>query len=456
MNNKSTREFVQNLIVSLLHTKFGEKKMKKHVKLSIILLFLFVTIGCSQELGKSVVDTEDEITLNVAIHVANPKGQEPAFYSIVQEFMEKHPEIKIDLHGTEQKAHIKKIKMMAQSDTLPDIFWVLPATAKELEDAGMLLDLTPFLKSNSTLVENLYPNMLTPYNHNGHQFGLPYQSLVTGFWYNKAIFEENDVKIPETYDDLIVAVETFREKKIVPIAKGANDPYSVWAFLTMLTRYGYFDKIDNILEGRESYNNEDFLNFYRKIAVLREVGAFPENVATQTYFHAVQMFLNGEAAMLDAGIWETKKIEESSIADDVGFWWGPTFSDGVGNQKISSIVPAAPIVVNKYVEQDKEKYDAVMKFLSFFYSNEGANILIENQVVPILKSDREIDSDLHPVFASVMKVMNDSSWVSQPNQPDLIVSEGIANAMYDSIYGVINGIYTPEEAIKVVESKIAQ
>ncbi|MFS0777730.1 extracellular solute-binding protein [Neobacillus sp. 3P2-tot-E-2] len=432
--------------------------MRKYVNVSIVLLIFFVTIGCSsKEIEKTVNDKASEnITLDVAIHVANPKGQEPAFYSIVERFMEKYPDIKIELKGTEQKAHIKKIKMMAQSDSLPDIFWVLPSSAKELAEAGLLLDLRPFLIENPEMVEKLHPNMLDTYSLDGLQFGLPYQSLVTGIWYNKAIFEKYHLKLPETYDDLKTAVKTLHANNIIPIAKGANDPYSVWAFLTMLSRYGYFEKIDSILSGDESYNNEDFLNYYQKIAELRELGAFPKNVATQSYFQAVQMFLNGEAAMLDAGIWETKKIEESQIAGDVGFWWGPTFADGVGNQKISSIVPAAPLVVNKHVEKDKAKYEAAMKFLGFYFSEEGAAIMIDNQVAPIIKFDGEIDSDLHPVFANVMNVMNDPSWKSKPNQPDLIVSEGIANAMYDSIYGVINGIYTPEEAIKIVDSKIAR
>jgi raffinose/stachyose/melibiose transport system substrate-binding protein len=431
--------------------------MRKYVNVSIVLMIFFVTIGCSKELEKTVNDKKaEEITLDVAIHVANPLGQEPAFYSIVQRFMEKHPEINIELHGTEQKAHIKKMKMMAQSDTLPDIFWVLPSSAKELAESGLLLDLQPFLHNHPEMVEKLHPNMLDSYNLDGLQFGLPYQSLVTGIWYNKALFEEHNLKLPETYEDLKKTVQTFHANNIIPIAKGANDPYSVWAFLTMLSRYGYFEKIDSILAGNESYKNEDFLNFYRKIAELRELGAFPKNVATQSYFQAVQMFLNGEAAMLDAGIWETKKIEESQIAGDVGFWWGPTFTDGVGNQKISSIVPAAPLVVNKHVEKDKAKYEAAMKFLGFYYSEEGASIMIENQVAPIIKFDGEIHADSHPVFANVMNVMNDPSWESKPNQPDLIVSEGIANAMYDSIYGVINGIYSPEEAVKVVDSKIAR
>ena len=45
------------------------------------------------------------------------------------------------------------------------------------------------------------------------------------------------------------------------------------------------------------------------------------------------MFLGGQAAMFDSGAWDTKKFDESDLKDSIGFWWGPTFEDGVGNQE---------------------------------------------------------------------------------------------------------------------------
>jgi raffinose/stachyose/melibiose transport system substrate-binding protein len=53
------------------------------------------------------------------------------------------------------------------------------------------------------------------------------------------------------------------------------------------------------------------------------------------------MFLDGKAAMVDAGAWETARMQSSPIANSVGFWWGPTFANGVGNQRVSMMVPTA-------------------------------------------------------------------------------------------------------------------
>lgn len=430
--------------------------LKRWLSLSILFVLMIASVlGCSSTSEKTSADGSKEVTIDFAIHVANPKDQEPAFYQMVQKFKEKYPNIKINLIGTDQKEHIKNIKMQAQSNTLPDIFWILPATAKELEEAGMLLDLSPFLNDKTVDPNKFQKSMINTYNLKGHQYGLPYQALVTGFWYNKALFDKYNLKLPETYEDLKAATKVFKENDVTTIAKGAKDPYSVWAFLTMFSRYGYFDKIDQILVGKEKFNNADFLKLYQKIDELAKLGAFPKNVQTLSYFQAVDMFLNGKAALLDAGVWETQKIQQSAIGKETGFWWGPTFSDGSGNQKLSSVVPAAPLVVSKKVKDDKAKYDAVKKFMGFYYSEEGAQIMLDNQVPPVIKYSGQIDKAANPVFAKVVEAMNDPAWESQPNQPDLIVSEAIGNAIYDSIYGVINGVYTPEEALKVVDKKIS-
>jgi raffinose/stachyose/melibiose transport system substrate-binding protein len=438
--------------------------MMKRVKLlpflSLLLLMVISVLGCSQS-NESATDpvegseASEEVTIDFAIHVANPEDQEPAFYQTVEKFMEQNPDITINLQGTDQQEHIRNIKMKSQSNALPDIFWMLPASAQELEEAGQLLDLTPFFDNNPKLVEKFHMNMFETYQIDGKQYGMPYQPLVTGFWYNEALFDQYNVDLPETYEDLTEAVKVFKENDVVSIAKGARDPYSIWAFLTMFSRYGYFDKIDDILAGEESFHNDDFLKFYEKIDELRELGAFPANITTQSYFQAVETFMTGEAALLDAGVWETKKIEESELANDVGFWWGPTFDDGVGNQNLSSIVPAAPLVVGKHVEDDQAKYEAVMKFLQFYYSEDGAQIMLDNQVPPMIVFNGQIDEEKHPVFSKVVEQMNRTDWESQPNQPDLVISESIANALYDSIYGVMNGIYSPEEALDVVENRIS-
>ncbi|MGM0884445.1 MAG: ABC transporter substrate-binding protein [Bacillota bacterium] len=401
-------------------------------------------------------NAQKAVTLSIAMHVANVKDQEPYMYGIIQKFQEKYPNIKIDLQGADTQEHVKKMKMMAQSDTIPDIFWMLPAPAKEMNKAGLLLDLNEFLKENPEIAASIDSKMVNAYQDGGKQFGLPYQALVTGLWYNKALFDQYGLKVPETYDELLAAVKVFKKNNVVTIAKGAKDTFSTWAFLGMLTRYGFFDKIDNIQAGTEKFENPDFLKLFNKIDELRINGAFPDNVTTLSYFQAVEMFTAGKAAMLDAGVWETKKIESSPIAKTVGFSWGPTFADGAGNQKIAMAVAAAPLVASVKVKEDAAKYDAVTKFFGFFYSQDGAAVMAENEAPPVVKYTGSVDKEKYPVYADVISKLNEPGWDRPAAQPDLVLSEAVANQLNDSIYGVINGIYKPEEALKLIDSKVSK
>ncbi|WP_046174883.1 ABC transporter substrate-binding protein [Domibacillus indicus] len=421
---------------------------------SLLLLISAFLVGCSN--NDSEQSANGTTTIDFAIHVANPAEQEPAFYQLIEKFQAENPDIKINLIGKEQQEHVKSIKMMSQSDKLPDVFWMLPASAAELQDAGMLMELNEFIDGNPDIKDALNENMLNTYVADGKQYGLPYQPLVTGLFYNKALFDQYGVKVPQTYEELTAVTKVFEQNGITTIAKGAKDEYSVWAFLTMLSRYGYFDKIDAILAGEESYNNQDFVNYYAKIDELRKLGAFPDNVSTQSYFQAVEQFLNGQAAMLDSGMWDVQKIEQSKIGKDVGFWWGPTFKDGVGNQQVSSVVPAAPLLVSKKVGEDEAKKEAILKLFKFYYGEEGTQIMAENQVPPMTNAEVTINEEEHPLFKRLVDQIQLEGWESQPNQPDLVVPEAIANAMYDSIYGVINGTYTPKQAAKVVADKISE
>lgn len=397
----------------------------------------------------------EKVSFDLSMHVANVQEQEPAVYGIVQAFMEKNPNVTINLMGEETNEHYNKMKMDAQAGTLPDVFFNLLAPSKEMAAKGDLYNLDDFIKENN-LNAIMNDNMVNSMNVDGSVYGLPYQKLVTGFWYNKAVFDKYNVKVPESYDELLEASKVFKENGIVTIAKGAQDPYSIWGTMGLLCRYGYFEKIDAILGGTEKYNNPDFVNFYKKLDELRNAGAFPDNVATSTYYDAKEMFMSGQAAMFDSGTWESAYLEGSSYKDSIEFSWGVSFNDGVGAQNVSMQVPHAPLCISAKVAEDPAKEAAVLDFFKFYYSDEGAKIMIDNLCTPPTNYSGEIEAAFlseHPVFGKVLDAMKLDT-VSPIMQPDNVSTEAFGNAMYDSIYGVINGVYTPEEACDMVDNEI--
>jgi raffinose/stachyose/melibiose transport system substrate-binding protein len=404
--------------------------------------------GCSTAGGSD--DGTTSITLSM--QNADVESADPATWAIIQAFEDAHPDITVEVSGEAVADHLQKLSIAAQSDTLPDVFWVYKSTAAEMNDAGKLLDLAPIL-DEAGITENLPASTVSNFSDGDTIFGVPYQGLLTGLWYNKKVLADNGLELPTTFDELVEVAKALDAKGITMISNGANQSsFSVWSFLVDLERFGFSEKIDGILDGSESYDNPDFLALYEHIAELRDAGAFASNVSTQTYQQAVDQFTSGNAAMLDSGVWASSAIQDAGI--DAGFWKGPEFADGVGNQNIIMNVASAPLAVSAKVADDDAKLAAVSDFIEFYYSDEAQQLLVDNGQPPVTNYVPTLDETTQSALKAALDATTADEVSSPQTQPDLVVSTAVASAMYDSIYGVIQDQLTPQAAVELVQKAI--
>ncbi|MDD7040442.1 MAG: extracellular solute-binding protein [Oscillospiraceae bacterium] len=435
--------------------------MKKRLISLLIMCTLLVGLSAcgssdnATDNGEESSAKDGKITFTFAEHVADIEEQAPQVYAVVEEFMKQNPDIVIEMTGSAQDEHTQKIKLASQSDTLPDLFYSLKGDADAMAKEGQLADISADIMDDQEFVDGFLPGMLEVMEMDGAIYGLPAEIFCNGIWYNKALFDECGLEIPVTYDDFMNCVKVFNEKGIVPMARGTKDVWSSWSLMTMHCRYGFFDHIDGILEGSDKWLNDDYLLFYEKLQDMAEKGTFPDNTASIGYWEATEMFLGGQAAMFDSGAWDTKKFDESDLKEDIGFWWGPTFSDGIGNQELSMKAPSHPYCVSaKTKEEEPEKYEAIIKFLKFYYGPEGTAIIArDNQSVPVTRYEGEVDEESYPVFAKVIDCMNDD-WESPDTCPNMTLPGQFETTYFESMVGVINGIYTPEEALQFLDDQM--
>jgi raffinose/stachyose/melibiose transport system substrate-binding protein len=410
---------------------------------------LFGVAACGGSNGAG--DNDGKTTITLSMQNPDVKTADPATWAIINAFEKANPDIHVDVSGQAVAEHLQSLSIAAQSDTLPDVFWVYKATAEDMLANGLLMDLKPTLDELG-ITGHLPQSTVSNFTAEDKIFGVPYQGLLTGLWVNTKILADNGLEVPTTFDDLVNVAKTLESKGIVTISDGANQSsFSVWSFLVWLDRFGYEDKINGILDGSESYDNDDFVRMYEHIAELRDAGAFASNVSTQTYQQAVDQYLKGDAAMLDSGVWAASAIQDSAVGPDTVFWNGATFDDGVGEQNIVMNVASAPLVVDHKVADDKSKLAAVKKFLAFYYGDEAQQLLVDNGQPPVTDYQPTIDPAEQSVLKSALDVANDPALTSPQSQPDLVVSTAVANAVYDSIYGVIQDQLSPDEAVDLVQ-----
>ncbi|WP_412362593.1 ABC transporter substrate-binding protein [Faecalimonas umbilicata] len=396
------------------------------------------------------------MVIDFGIHVANPKEQESVTYNIVQAFNEKNAgKYKVEFQAADTESHSKNMKLAASDNTLPEIFWLDASEAPEYSNAGVLLDLNDFLNEN-TEIKDALGGMESAFTDDNGQYGLPYQCNVQGIFYNKELFDKVGVAYPTgetTYEDMLGMLAKFKENGITPLSIGSkNSGFAMWEFNETLARYGWEENIDSILAGDKKFNNEDLVTCFEKLKGLAEAGAFPENMATIEYFDAKQLFNEGEAAMFGTGQWDCAEFDKN-IGEKIGFWWGPTFTDSDYDQEVAMKVPSAPIVVNAEVAEDEEVQEAVFEFLKFYYSKEAAELSYEGSIFPATNYEGMSATDTQYAMNAMLDTLA-SGWDSPSTAPDLTVTSAVQEALYNSLFGVMQETYTPEEALDLMDEAL--
>lgn len=436
----------------------NSKRLKKWCSVAMVSMVVVGTLsGCGSS-GKESSKEGDggEVVIDFGIHVANPKEQESVTYNIVQAFNEKNAgKYKVEFQAADTESHSKNMKLAASDNTLPEIFWLDASEAPEYGNAGVLLDLNDFLNEN-TEIKDALGGMESAFTDDNGQYGLPYQCNVQGIFYNKELFDKVGVAYPTgetTYEDMLGMLAKFKENGITPLSIGSkNSGFAMWEFNETLARYGWEENIDSILAGDKKFNNEDLVTCFEKLKGLAEAGAFPENMATIEYFDAKQLFNEGEAAMFGTGQWDCAEFDKN-IGEKIGFWWGPTFTDSDYDQEVAMKVPSAPIVVNAEVAEDEEVQEAVFEFLKFYYSKEAAELSYEGSIFPATNYEGMSATDTQYAMNAMLDTLA-SGWDSPSTAPDLTVTSAVQEALYNSLFGVMQETYTPEEALDLMDEAL--
>lgn len=413
--------------------------------------------GCGGGSDEATTNEDGEVVIEFGIHVANPQEQESVTYNIVQAFNEKYDgQYQVDFRAADTETHSKNMQLAAADGTLPEIFWIEASEAPEYSESGLLLDVSDFLSENPEIQEAL-GGMENAFTDDNGVYGLPYQSNVQGFFYNKAVFDEAGVAYPTadtTWDEFLEMVNSLKAAGVTPIAIGSkNSNYAMWEFNTFLERYGWTENIDSILDGSEKFNNEDLVKCYEKLKALADAGAFPENIATIEYFDAKQLFDSGEAAMFGSGQWDCAEFDEN-IGENIGFWWGPKFTDSEYNQDTGMRVPSAPLGISAAVGEDDQVKEAVYAFLQFYYGEEAATMSYEGSIFPAANYDGLTASDTQYAMNAMLNEIN-LGYESPASAPDLTVSSAVQTALYDSMFGVMQGTYEPAAALDQIDAALA-
>ena len=217
----------------------------------------------------------------------------------------------------------------------------------------------------------------------GHVFAVPFAAVSHFVYYNKAIFAENNIEVPTTFEEFLAVCETLKGLGIQPLSNGiaANWDILECVLCGMIPNYITAEERLAYESGEKKMNDETWIRIYSDFAKL--VPYFPEAFASIDNDNANVMFGLGQSAMLIDGSWSYGVLAGDDYDIDVGFFPVPAPE---GNAAGFSLHPDFGIAGNAASAHPEE----VKAFLTWLASVEGATItaaVIPDGFLPMINAD---------------------------------------------------------------------
>jgi raffinose/stachyose/melibiose transport system substrate-binding protein len=346
----------------------------------------------------------------------------------------------------------QKLQTYAATGNLPDIFQVGSTQIETFKESGNIMVLDDVAKSTGFL-DKAHPsaeNII--YNKDGHIYAFPYAGNELVLWYyNKAIFEEFGVKVPETYEELLQAIKVFNENDIIPMSIFAKEKWITTAMYDVFATRFAPEGITKLDAGEGSATEDAYQMAADTLQELVEAGMFPEGATNLNYDQAASLFYEGKAAMFLNGQWEIEGSTEK-LGDDVDWMWYPVMEGYEANAfALSGGGAPGGYAVNPNGEH-KELAAEVAAFISEKYCE--AKYMKRSNPILALQIDESIQPE-KPFPAMMEKLANEMGTITSTTK----FAWGLSNpqfkvAIEDQSQFLLTPDYTPAEFIEELDKII--
>lgn len=388
---------------------------------------------------------DEKVTLTVSMMSSDWVD---AAQEIVDQFMAKYPNIKVDFSQVPNDTNAEYLQPKAAANSLPDFMTIDGGTfGAQLADTGLIADLKDSDAGKNT-IDGLKPVFTSS---SGKLFGIAGGLSTTLIYYNKKLFDQAGIKeLPKNWDEFLAACEQLKSHDITPlIVAGADGTVNntVWSNGFSNNIVGKDpDALKKLADGTFDFNTPAYADIYAKFKTLYDKGYLIKGVTSLQYSQANDEFLQGKAAMSFSGIWLAGTMMAAGFGTGVMM---PPWND-----KGQDLVPVVATETGFAVAEGKHK-DAAMKFLDFIVEGDGYYIYQNKRGnIPMIKSPDAGKLKIDPAISSYVDDLKTYA-KSGPLWFEVLPSE-VQASLVQTFQRVLTGELTPEGAAKFTQDTYLQ
>ena len=230
----------------------------------------------------------------------------------------------------------------------------------------------------------------------GKTYGLVYNALYQGVYYNKTMFAENGWEVPTTMDELQAIIDDCNAKGITPFASHMVDTWSIGNVTMQFMMNDVFNNDptwgDKFRNGEVSFSEDEAAQTAYQYNKLIFDNTYPETFSTEQTDCDAKMVL-GEAAMKVSGSWSIQNFLDIDESFDFGIF---PFPNQTGDSKLI-FEPNITFMTSAATEHQ----DAV------------------NKVLDVLTSDKELAVEILDYTKTASMLKDVTPTFTNPSQADI-------------------------------------
>lgn len=359
----------------------------------VMLLLLVSVIGCTWVAAKNEKVT---ITGMVATSQWNP-GMDAIVKAIANKTgvtldIQKLPE------GNQGEQVIKT--KLAINDMTDLLFYHSGASLRLLSPERNFVDL-----SKESYTKSMFDVLRAPLSPGGVTYGVPFTAYginIGGIFYNKKVFKDLKLKVPQTWDEMLAVCEKIKAAGKIPVYYAMKDAWTTQLF--HLESIPYVENSTPQFVDRLNSNKlklADVPGYIQGLSRAKEIcdkGFINEDYLSATYDNAQKALVNGDATMFPMGSWIMSQLETNypDKIKDIGAFAMPAPK----GQPWVTVWAGGGIYISKH----SKNIAATKKWLAA-YATPDIQAIYHKQY-KVLPSFKGVEADLYPAFSDLVKYMD--------------------------------------------------
>lgn len=424
--------------------------MKKKILSCILATTIAVTMlaGCgsgdSDKKAESSSDGDVELTV---FHRFSDGASKEFFDKVAKDFEASHPSVKINMTSADNANYKQEINVKLASNEAPDIYFAWSGVyAQNFADGGRALDLSSYLESDSKWKESIIENQYGPFTFNDKVYGIPIIMDGKTFYYNKEIFEELNLDVPENWDEFMDVLDKISQTNYIPISLGNQEDWATGHYMTTLNQRmvkANTLQSDYALEG--DFTDSQYVAALEKLNELTPY--FTPDFNSTSYDTGISDFISGKAAIYYE---QFNQVQYIQPAEFEWSWFDfPDIAEGDGDQNALTGAPQGFMV-----SADTKHPDEAVEFLKYLTSKDVATEMVkETQMISCVDgaiTTENADEKLVEIAKTIKEASSINLWLDNAMDSELV-------AVYlADIQKMAGGGMKPEDVMKDIQKTAAE